>query len=162
MLFVVCVCACVCGGQLSRRAMQRMTQRLLRKLTTLGQYEESLVTTSGPATEKLTAQKAKQQAARKEDVLSVCSDPFILAQQLTHIEMVSGTNNERTNRAILSTSSQLVIVSSLKLALFAHTIRDLPFPVACLQHSVPLESTLQFQFHAHSTWIPLSRRSLPV
>ena len=80
----------VCG-QLSRRAMQRMTQRLLRKLTTLGQYEESLVTSGTPATERLTAQKAKQQASRREDVLSVCSDPFILAQQLTHIEMVSGT-----------------------------------------------------------------------
>src|SRR4029434_9222589 len=44
----LCACACVCG-QRSRRAMQRMTQRLLRKLTTLGQYEESLVTSGTPA-----------------------------------------------------------------------------------------------------------------
>uniref|UniRef100_A0AAY4E7D6 Ras-GEF domain-containing family member 1B n=1 Tax=Denticeps clupeoides TaxID=299321 RepID=A0AAY4E7D6_9TELE len=75
------------GDELSRRALQRVTQRLLRKLTTLSQYEEFLVTTSSVGMEKLTAQKAKQQSVRREDVLSLCSDPFVMAQQLTHIEM---------------------------------------------------------------------------
>ncbi|XP_030624554.1 ras-GEF domain-containing family member 1B-B isoform X2 [Chanos chanos] len=75
------------GDELSRRAMQKLIQRLLRKLTTLGQYEESLVTTNAAASEKPAALKAKQQSVRKDDVLSVCDDPFVLAQQLTHIEM---------------------------------------------------------------------------
>ncbi|XP_053371989.1 ras-GEF domain-containing family member 1B-B isoform X2 [Clarias gariepinus] len=84
------------GDELSRRAMQRLIQRLLRKLTILGQYEESLVTSSTPVTpsspvasagEKLSALKAKQHVRRDECILNVCDDPFILAQQLTHIEM---------------------------------------------------------------------------
>ena len=77
--------------------MQRLIQRLLRKLTILGQYEESLVTSStaaaaaAAAVEKTGGLKAKQHVVRREEcVLSVCDDPFILAQQLTHIEMVSG------------------------------------------------------------------------
>lgn len=94
--------------QLSRRAMQRLIQRLLRKLTILGQYEESLVTSStlvtplsavsapAPASstagDKSSALKAKQHVRREECILSVCDDPFILAQQLTHIEMVSEKN----------------------------------------------------------------------
>ncbi|KAI4876374.1 hypothetical protein NFI96_017839 [Prochilodus magdalenae] len=82
------------GDELSRRAMQRLIQRLLRKLTILGQYEESLVTSStaaaaaAAAVEKTGGLKAKQHVVRREEcVLSVCDDPFILAQQLTHIEM---------------------------------------------------------------------------
>lgn len=83
--------------------MQRLIQRLLRKLTILGQYEESLVTsgTAGMAAaaaaattttggEKPSALKAKQHIRREECILNVCDEPFILAQQLTHIEMVSG------------------------------------------------------------------------
>lgn len=79
--------------------MQRLIQRLLRKLTILGQYEESLVTSSTAVTasstsaaatgDKSSALKAKQHIRREESVLNVCDDPFILAQQLTHIEMVS-------------------------------------------------------------------------
>ncbi|XP_076875293.1 ras-GEF domain-containing family member 1B-B isoform X2 [Brachyhypopomus gauderio] len=79
------------GDELSRRAMQRLIQRLLRKLTILGQYEETLATPTGTPTtrpEKPAALKAKQHVARREEcVLTVCDDPFILAQQLTHIEM---------------------------------------------------------------------------
>lgn len=79
--------------------MQRLIQRLLRKLTILGQYEESLATSSTPVTspapasssagDKSSALKAKQHVRREECILNVCDDPFILAQQLTHIEMVS-------------------------------------------------------------------------
>lgn len=79
--------------------MQRLIQRLLRKLTILGQYEESLVTSSTAATaaaamagDKPSALKAKQHVRKEECILNVCDDPFILAQQLTHIEMVSGGN----------------------------------------------------------------------
>ncbi|KAG9263284.1 ras-GEF domain-containing family member 1B-B [Astyanax mexicanus] len=83
------------GDELSRRAMQRLIQRLLRKLTILGQYEESLVTSGtaaaaavAAAAEKPGGLKVKQHVVRREDsVLNLCDDPFILAQQLTHIEM---------------------------------------------------------------------------
>lgn len=71
--------------------MQRLIQRLLRKLTTLGQYEESLATISAAAAmDRPVALKSKQQLVRRDDcVLNLCDDPFVFAQQLTHIEMVS-------------------------------------------------------------------------
>ncbi|ROL46710.1 Ras-GEF domain-containing family member 1B-B [Anabarilius grahami] len=78
------------GDELSRRAMQRLIQRLLRKLTTLGQYEESLATSSAGAAamDRPVALKSKQQLVRRDEcVLNLCDDPFIFAQQLTHIEM---------------------------------------------------------------------------
>ncbi|RXN21384.1 ras-GEF domain-containing family member 1B-B-like protein [Labeo rohita] len=78
------------GDELSRRAMQRLIQRLLRKLTTLGQYEESLATSSATAAamDRPLALKSKQQLVRRDDcVLNLCDDPFVFAQQLTHIEM---------------------------------------------------------------------------
>uniref|UniRef100_A0AAY5EQG0 RasGEF domain family, member 1Bb n=1 Tax=Electrophorus electricus TaxID=8005 RepID=A0AAY5EQG0_ELEEL len=75
------------GDELSRRAMQRLIQRLLRKMTILGQYEETIATPAATQ-EKPASQKAKQHVVRREEcVLSVCDDPFVLAQQLTHIEM---------------------------------------------------------------------------
>uniref|UniRef100_A0A8C2HR39 Ras-GEF domain-containing family member 1B-B-like n=1 Tax=Cyprinus carpio TaxID=7962 RepID=A0A8C2HR39_CYPCA len=80
------------GDELSRRAMQRLIQRLLRKLTTLGQYEESLATSSATAAamDRPLALKSKQQLIRRDEcVLNLCDDPFVFAQQLTHIEMVS-------------------------------------------------------------------------
>uniref|UniRef100_A0A8C2G0L4 Ras-GEF domain-containing family member 1B-B-like n=1 Tax=Cyprinus carpio TaxID=7962 RepID=A0A8C2G0L4_CYPCA len=78
------------GDELSRRAMQRLIQRLLRKLTTLGQYEESLATSSATAAamDRPLALKSKQQLIRRDEcVLNLCDDPFVFAQQLTHIEM---------------------------------------------------------------------------
>lgn len=71
--------------------MQRLIQRLLRKLTTLGQYEESLATSSAAAAmDRPLALKSKQHLVRREEcVLNLCDDPFVFAQQLTHIEMVS-------------------------------------------------------------------------
>uniref|UniRef100_A0A8C1CH43 RasGEF domain family, member 1Bb n=1 Tax=Cyprinus carpio carpio TaxID=630221 RepID=A0A8C1CH43_CYPCA len=78
------------GDELSRRAMQRLIQRLLRKLTTLGQYEESLATSSATAAamDRPLALKSKQQLVRRDEcVLNLCDDPFVFAQQLTHIEM---------------------------------------------------------------------------
>ncbi|KAL0182137.1 hypothetical protein M9458_021512, partial [Cirrhinus mrigala] len=66
---------------LSRRAMQRLIQRLLRKLTTLGHA-------AAAAMDRPFALKSKQQLVRRDDcVLNLCDDPFVFAQQLTHIEM---------------------------------------------------------------------------
>lgn len=54
----------------------------------LSQYEEALVKINATAAERLTALKAKPQAAIQRDMLSICNDPFTVAQQLTHIELV--------------------------------------------------------------------------
>ncbi|XP_013994175.1 ras-GEF domain-containing family member 1B-B [Salmo salar] len=75
------------GDEYSWRAMQQMTQRLIRRLAALGQYEEAIATLNASAAERPTALKAKQQNGQRNDVLSVCDDAFILAQQLTHIEL---------------------------------------------------------------------------
>ena len=68
--------------------MQQVTQGLIRKLTTLSQYEEALAKISATATDRLAVLKAKPQSVQR-DILSICSDPFTVAQQLTHIELVS-------------------------------------------------------------------------
>ncbi|KAJ8005564.1 hypothetical protein DPEC_G00119250 [Dallia pectoralis] len=74
------------GDELYRKAVHQMTQVLIRKLTTLSQYEESLVKIKATATERLTVLRAKPQAIQR-DMLSICNDPFTVAQQLTHIEL---------------------------------------------------------------------------
>ncbi|XP_063051838.1 ras-GEF domain-containing family member 1B-A [Engraulis encrasicolus] len=75
------------GDELYRKAVQQMTQALIRKLTVLSQYEEALAKISATATDRLAVLKTKPQAAQQRDILSICTDPFTLAQQLTHIEL---------------------------------------------------------------------------
>lgn len=70
--------------------MQQMTQRLIKRLSALGQYEEAVAALNAAAEERPTSLKNKQAAAQRSDILSVCDDAFILAQQLTHIELVRG------------------------------------------------------------------------
>lgn len=65
-----------------------MSQGLIRRLTVLSQYEEALVKINATAAERLAALKAKPQASIQRDLLSICNDPFTVAQQLTHIELV--------------------------------------------------------------------------
>uniref|UniRef100_A0A3P9AMM4 RasGEF domain family member 1B n=1 Tax=Esox lucius TaxID=8010 RepID=A0A3P9AMM4_ESOLU len=74
------------GDELYRKAVHQMTQVLIRKLTNLSQYEEALVKIKATATDRLTVLKAKPQAIQR-DMLSICNDPFTVAQQLTHIEL---------------------------------------------------------------------------
>ncbi|KAG8551195.1 hypothetical protein GDO81_003998 [Engystomops pustulosus] len=63
-----------------------MTQNVLLVLSTRGQYQEIREKIRQPVTDKGTILKAKPQSAQK-DILSVCGDPLILAQQLTTIEL---------------------------------------------------------------------------
>lgn len=72
--------------EVCRKAAQQMTQALIRKLAMLSQYEESLAKINSTATSKITILKAKPQSIQR-DILTLCSDPFTLAQQLTHIEL---------------------------------------------------------------------------
>uniref|UniRef100_A0A673K1Y2 Ras-GEF domain-containing family member 1B-A-like n=1 Tax=Sinocyclocheilus rhinocerous TaxID=307959 RepID=A0A673K1Y2_9TELE len=74
------------GDELYRKAVQQMTQTLIRKLTTLSQYEEALAKINSSVTDRLTVLKTKPQSIQR-DILTICSDPFTLAQQLTHIEL---------------------------------------------------------------------------
>ena len=69
--------------------MQQMTQRLIKRLSALGQYEEAVAALSAVALERPASLKNKLTSAQRLDALSVCDDPFVLAQQLTHIELVS-------------------------------------------------------------------------
>uniref|UniRef100_A0A8C9XPD8 RasGEF domain family member 1B n=1 Tax=Sander lucioperca TaxID=283035 RepID=A0A8C9XPD8_SANLU len=75
------------GDEVYRKAVGQMSQGLIRRLTVLSQYEEALVKINATAAERLTAVKAKPQAAIQRDMLSICNDPFTVAQQLTHIEL---------------------------------------------------------------------------
>uniref|UniRef100_A0A671WIM8 RasGEF domain family, member 1Bb n=1 Tax=Sparus aurata TaxID=8175 RepID=A0A671WIM8_SPAAU len=75
------------GDEYSWRAMQQMTQRLIKRLSALGQYEEAVAALNTVAMERPASLKSKQASGQRSDVMSVCEDAFILAQQLTHIEL---------------------------------------------------------------------------
>uniref|UniRef100_A0A8C9RXF7 RasGEF domain family member 1B n=1 Tax=Scleropages formosus TaxID=113540 RepID=A0A8C9RXF7_SCLFO len=74
------------GDELYRKAVHQMIQSLIRKLTALSQYEEALAKINATAADRLTVLKAKPQSIQR-DILTICNDPFTLAQQLTHIEL---------------------------------------------------------------------------
>uniref|UniRef100_A0A1A7YSR6 RasGEF domain family, member 1Ba n=1 Tax=Iconisemion striatum TaxID=60296 RepID=A0A1A7YSR6_9TELE len=76
-----------CWDEVYKRGVSQMSQGLIRRLTVLSQYEEALVKINATAAERLTVLKAKPQAATQRDLLSICNDPFTVAQQLTHIEL---------------------------------------------------------------------------
>ncbi|XP_060003941.1 ras-GEF domain-containing family member 1B isoform X4 [Lagenorhynchus albirostris] len=69
-----------------RKNVQQMIQCLIRKLAALSQYEEVLAKISSTSTDRLTLLKTKPQSIQR-DIITVCSDPYTLAQQLTHIEL---------------------------------------------------------------------------
>ncbi|XP_005998630.1 ras-GEF domain-containing family member 1B-A isoform X2 [Latimeria chalumnae] len=74
------------GDEMYRKNVQQIIQNLIRKLATLGQYEEVLAKISATATDRLLVLKAKPQSIQR-DIVTVCNDPYTLAQQLTHIEL---------------------------------------------------------------------------
>ncbi|MGH0177428.1 UNVERIFIED_CONTAM: hypothetical protein FKN15_075124, partial [Acipenser sinensis] len=74
------------GDEIYRKTVQQMTQSLIRKLTTLSQYEDVLVKINATVTDRLTVLKTKPQSIQR-DIVTICYDPYTLAQQLTHIEL---------------------------------------------------------------------------
>ncbi|KAH0615795.1 hypothetical protein JD844_026307 [Phrynosoma platyrhinos] len=72
--------------QMYRKNVQQIIQSLIRKLASLSQYEEVLAKINAASTDRLTVLKTKPQAIQR-DIITVCSDPYMLAQQLTHIEL---------------------------------------------------------------------------
>ncbi|KAG2466390.1 RGF1B protein, partial [Polypterus senegalus] len=72
--------------EIYRKTVHQLTQNLIRKLATLSQYEEVLAKINASVTDRLTVLKTKPHSIQR-DVLTICSDPYTLAQQLTHIEL---------------------------------------------------------------------------
>ncbi|XP_078071502.1 ras-GEF domain-containing family member 1B-A isoform X1 [Mustelus asterias] len=72
--------------ELHRKTMHQITQNLIRKLATLNQYEEVLSKLNASVTDRLTVLKTKPQSIQR-DIVTICSDPYTLAQQLTHVEL---------------------------------------------------------------------------
>lgn len=81
------VTRCFFPWQTYRKNVQQMIQCLIRKLAALSQYEEVLAKISSTSTDRLTVIRTKPQSIQR-DIITVCSDPYTLAQQLTHIELV--------------------------------------------------------------------------
>ncbi|XP_040098591.1 ras-GEF domain-containing family member 1A isoform X1 [Oryx dammah] len=69
-----------------KKAISQMTQSLLLSLAARSQLQELREKLRSPAMDKGPVLKAKPPAAQK-DILGVCCDPLVLAQQLTHIEL---------------------------------------------------------------------------
>lgn len=72
------------------------------------QYEEALVKINATAAERLASLKSKPQATIQRDMLSICSDPFTVAQQLTHIELVRPPPPRLGNQSSLPTTCYLI------------------------------------------------------
>lgn len=74
-----------------KKAIAQMIQSLLLSLAARSQLQELREKLRSPVVDKGPVLKAKPPAAQK-DILGVCSDPLVLAQQLTHIELVSAAS----------------------------------------------------------------------
>lgn len=78
------------------KTLNQVLQKLSQKLALMSQGEESIVKVSLNASsisDKLVAFKTKPPPIQK-DMLSICSDPYTLAQQLTHVELVRKEEEE--------------------------------------------------------------------
>lgn len=73
-----------------KKAIAQMTQSLLLSLAARSQLQELRDKLRSPAMDKGSVLKTKPPATQK-DILGVCCDPLVLAQQLTHIELVSAS-----------------------------------------------------------------------
>lgn len=92
--------------------MGQMSQGLIRRLTVQSQYEEALVKINATAAERLAALKSKPQATIQRDMLSICSDPFTVAQQLTHIELVRTRLKPTSHRQAAPVTRPFTVLSS--------------------------------------------------
>lgn len=70
------------------KTLNQVLQKLSQRLSLMSQGEESIVKVSlNASSDKLVAFKTKPPPIQK-DILSICNDPYTLAQQLTHVELV--------------------------------------------------------------------------
>lgn len=80
--------ACALSWQAYRKKLNQVLQNLNAKLAAMAQGDEGIVKVTTSVSDKLVAFKTKP-APLQKDMISICNDPFTLAQQLTHIELVS-------------------------------------------------------------------------
>uniref|UniRef100_A0A670Z5X4 RasGEF domain family member 1C n=1 Tax=Pseudonaja textilis TaxID=8673 RepID=A0A670Z5X4_PSETE len=66
--------------------MNQLLQTLNQKLASLNHGQEGIVKISAAVSDKVVAFKSKPPSIQRE-MLNVCSDPYTLAQQLTHVEL---------------------------------------------------------------------------
>ena len=66
--------------------MGQILQDVMQSLAVQSRYQEVLLRVRSATAECWRVMETKSRAQR--DLLSVCNDPFTLAQQLTHIELV--------------------------------------------------------------------------
>ncbi|XP_019389858.1 PREDICTED: ras-GEF domain-containing family member 1B isoform X1 [Crocodylus porosus] len=83
------------GDEMYRKNVQQLIQNLIRKLACLSQYEEVLAKINATSTDRLTVLKTKPQSIQR-DIITVCSDPYTLAQQLTNIELSCYSDRKKT------------------------------------------------------------------
>eukprot|EP00118_Oscarella_pearsei_P026761 m.310408 g.310408 ORF g.310408 m.310408 type:complete len:617 (+) comp51453_c0_seq1:149-1999(+) len=76
---------CAAGSAEMRGNVGQVMQGLIKKLSTLDKYEAMLARANAASMEKL-------EEGTKVDILEICSEPNVLAFQLTHIEMERLTN----------------------------------------------------------------------
>uniref|UniRef100_A0A7N9AR21 RasGEF domain family member 1C n=1 Tax=Mastacembelus armatus TaxID=205130 RepID=A0A7N9AR21_9TELE len=84
------------------KTLNQVLQKLSQRLALMSQGEESIVKVSLNASsisDKLVAFKTKPPPIQK-DILSICTDPYTLAQQLTHVELaeVRGRDDNKDRR----------------------------------------------------------------
>ncbi|KAH0629811.1 hypothetical protein JD844_012209 [Phrynosoma platyrhinos] len=68
------------------KKMNQLLQTLNQKLATLNHGQEGMVKINAAVSDKVVSFKSKPPSIQRE-MLSVCSDPYTLAQQLTHVEL---------------------------------------------------------------------------
>lgn len=84
------------------KTLNQMLQKLSQRLALMSKGEESIVKVSLNASsisDKLVAFKSKPPPIQK-DILSICNDPYTLAQQLTHVELVSPEGGRGTGAGV--------------------------------------------------------------
>lgn len=89
------------------KTLNQVLQKLNQRLVLMSQGEESSLKVSVNASsisDKLVAFKTKPPPIQK-DILSICNDPYTLAQQLTHVELVrrrKGGVRQRSGEGIIT------------------------------------------------------------
>lgn len=89
------------------KTLNQVLQKLNQRLVLMSQGDESSLKVSVNASsisDKLVAFKTKPPPIQK-DILSICNDPYTLAQQLTHVELVrrrKGGVRQRSGEGIIT------------------------------------------------------------
>ncbi|XP_066549183.1 ras-GEF domain-containing family member 1A isoform X2 [Amia ocellicauda] len=80
------ICHCDEGNSTIKKSLNHMMEGLDEALSSREQHKETRGQIAPVLSEKGTLLKAKSQSAHK-DILSVCGDALVLAQQLSHVEL---------------------------------------------------------------------------